>query len=142
MRALGVDFGERRVGVAVSDPTGLVASPWGILERTSDAGVADRVASLILELSVDLIVLGLPLDTRGEEGPQARRVRRFGELLARRTDAPVVYWDESFSSADAAQLRRLRGARRAERARPVDDIAAAMLLQSYLDTRPATPERT
>lgn len=142
MRVLGVDFGERRVGIAVSDPIGLAARPWGILERTSDAGVADRVASLALELSVDLIVLGLPLDTRGEEGPQARRVRRFGELLARKTNAPIVYWDESFSSADAAQFRKVRGARRAERARPMDDIAAAVLLQSYLDTRPAMPERT
>jgi len=139
MRVLGIDFGERRVGIAVSDPTGLIARSWGIVPRTSNEQVAERVAQIAGELEVGTIVLGLPFDMQGEEGYQARRVRRFGALLAEKVSIPMVYWDESLTSADAAEILRERGERRSRRAQPADAVAAAVLLQSYLDNRSSPP---
>jgi putative Holliday junction resolvase len=139
MRILAVDFGERRLGLAVSDPTGLIARSWGIVERTSDAQAAERVAQIAGELAAGTILLGLP-SSRGEadaavrdEGPQARRVRRFGAILAEKCALELIYFDESMTSVDAADLLRQRGERRSRRRQPVDAIAAAIFLQAYLD---------
>jgi len=96
MRALAVDFGERRVGIAVSDATGLIARPWGILRRSaeeSNEALAERVAALAGELGAEVVLLGLPATDAGCEGFQARRVLRFGEALAARLAVPMEYWD-------------------------------------------------
>lgn len=138
-RVLGIDFGERRVGIAVSDPSGLIARSWGIVLRTSTEQVAERVAQIAGELDVGTILLGLPFDMQGQEGYQARRVRRFADALAQKVSIPIVYWDESLTSVDAAEILRERGERRSRRARPVDAVAAAVLLQSYLDRKPSPP---
>jgi putative holliday junction resolvase len=141
-RILAVDFGEKRVGIAVSDPTGLIARSWGIVQRTSNEQVAERVAQIAGELEAGTIVLGLPFDMQGEEGYQARRVRRFVAVLAEKVSIPIVFCDESLTSADAEAIVRERGERRSRRSRPVDAIAAAVLLQSYLDRPPLTPGRS
>ena len=130
MRILAIDFGERRVGIAVSDPTGLIATPWGIVERTSNAQVADRIVALAGELGAEALLLGMPLDAQGEAGFQARRVLRFADLLRERTELPLIFWDESLTSADAEALLRA-GGRKGRRY--VDDVAAAVLLQGYLE---------
>jgi putative Holliday junction resolvase len=138
MTLLGVDFGERRVGIAKSDPTDLIAGTWGILERTphtSNHQVAERIAALAGELGARGVVLGLPLDAgvdRQGIGYQARRVRRFAALLEELLDVPLILWDESLTSVDAEELLAQRG-RRSGRRRHLDDVAAATMLQSYLD---------
>jgi len=141
MRVLGVDFGERRIGLAISDPSGLIAQTWGIIERASDAQAAERVAQVAGELGAETILLGLPLTAGEAEGAQARRVRRFGALLGEKTSIPIVYWDETLTSVDAMRLLYERGTRRGRRRQPVDAIAAAVLLQAYLDVQPARSER-
>ena len=133
MRALGVDFGEKRIGVAVSDPSGLITQTWGIIERTSDRQAAQRVAALAAELGAQVIVVGLPADAGAEEGFQARRTRRFAEQLRQETPLPVTFWDESLSSQDAEALVRARRPRAGRRR--LDAVAAAIMLQSYLDGR-------
>ena len=135
MRALGVDFGEKRVGIAMGDPTGAIATPWGILNRHSNRQVAEQVAGLVPAHDIEIVVVGLPLDSSGEEGYQARRVRRFGDILESLLSVPLVYWDETLSSVDADRALRQAGRRKKRRQGPKDDVAAAILLQAYLDTR-------
>lgn len=133
---LGVDFGEKRVGVAVSDPTATIASPRGVIVRRSNRQVAEHVAELAREPGIVAVVLGLPLDSAGEEGYQARRVRRFADALRPLLNVPLVFWDESLSSVDASRALQQAGARRKRRAGPIDDVAAAVMLQAYLDHLP------
>jgi putative Holliday junction resolvase len=131
---LGVDYGARRIGVAISE--GRIAIPLTIIEHTTRAGDIDAVAQLARERDVRAVVVGLPAMTlSGEEGEQARRARRFGDALARRLEAPVVYQDESYSSATAIGLAEAAATRgRAGKAKPrLDDLAAAVILQSHID---------
>jgi putative Holliday junction resolvase len=135
---IGIDYGERRIGVAVSD--GGVAVPLAIVEHQDRASDLARVAKIAREKRAECVIVGLPLLESGEEGDQARRCRRFGDALARRLDAPVVYHDESFSSVEAeahvatcaapARVGTKRGQKRG-----IDDLAAAVILQSYIDAR-------
>lgn len=128
---LGVDVGERWIGLAFSE--GLVAVPLTVIEHRSREEDLSRVAQIAREREADAVVVGLPLDVSGEEGLQARRARRFGEALARRLDAPVIYQDERLSSLDAADAVRASG-QRVRRGRRVDDVAAALILQAHLDS--------
>ena len=140
-----MDFGERRTGVALSDELGILASPLCILRvRTRDR--VEAVAEIVHKHGVAEIVVGLPRTLRGEIGPQARRVERFVEELRGAVEAPVRKWDEQYSTAEAAARlaatqRRLvrRGSSTARRGRAdrfdVDALAAAVILQEYLDWR-------
>ncbi len=135
VRVLALDVGDRRIGVALSDPTGTIASPLTILHRVAEKKDQQDIAELVREHSVERVVVGLPRTLRGEEGPQAQRVRRFGEHLAALLEVPVVYWDERYSTADAARIARPRGRGKGRAGRfPLDDVAAAVILQSYLDS--------
>jgi putative Holliday junction resolvase len=134
-RILGVDFGERRVGLAISDPTGLIARTAGIVERRSDQQAAEHIARLVQEWDAEAVVVGLPLNADGSEGFQARRTRRFASLLQELLgERPVILWDESLSSVEARDLLAERG-KPSRRRRHHDDVAAAVILQSYLDVR-------
>jgi putative Holliday junction resolvase len=138
VRVLALDMGERRVGVAVSDPTGTVARPLQTLVRGSRQEDFAAIAGLVAEYDVELLVVGRPLSLDGTEGPQARRVIRYVEALAARLPIRVVLWDERFTTAAAQEiLRQSRGKKRRRQARSageVDAIAAAVILQSYLDS--------
>jgi putative Holliday junction resolvase len=138
VRVLALDMGERRVGVAVSDPTGTVARPLQTLVRGSRQEDFAAIAGLVAEYDVELLVVGRPLSLDGTEGPQARRVIRYVEALAARLPIRVVLWDERFTTAAAQEiLRQSRGKKRMRQARSageVDAIAAAVILQSYLDS--------
>jgi putative Holliday junction resolvase len=125
-RLLGVDTGERRIGVAVSE--GRIAVPLTILEHTNRADDLARVAEIAGREGVDAIVVGLPLAPDGGEGEQARLARKFGEQLAALQALPVEFQDERLSSFDAA------GARAGRRIKPIDDLAAAAILQRYIDS--------
>ena len=123
MKVVALDFGRARTGVAVSDPTGTVARPVGVVERAAtDAGLA-RLAALIAEEGAERVVVGLPLTMRGERGEQARETEAFVEALTAVTDVPVVTFDERFTTAIAAKTP----SQVSEDAR-----AAAHLLTSYL----------
>ncbi|MGH3013198.1 MAG: Holliday junction resolvase RuvX [Gaiellaceae bacterium] len=124
MKVLALDYGSARTGVAVSDPTGTVARPLGVIERAaSDAGLA-RVLELASAERVERIVVGLPVTLRGERGLQAEETERFVERLREATDLQVESFDERFTTA----LARQSGATRAAE----DAVAAAHLLTSYL----------
>ena len=137
-RLLGVDLGTRRIGLAVSDPTGTIAQPHGILDRSGDPA-ADRAAVLAAARAVGAtrIVVGWPRSLSGRDGPAARAARAETEALRGDAgpDLPVDLHDERFSTATAQRARRASGARRGARRRPVDDLAAAVILQSYLESR-------
>ena len=140
-RMLGVDVGERRIGIAVS--AGRLAVPLVIIEHESRGADIDRVVKLALEQEASAVIVGLPIGMSGEEGEQAKRTRRFGDALARRLTAPVIYQDERLSSAQVTgaaggriERARTAGPRRGGRPeRPrIDDLAAAVILQAYIDS--------
>ena len=123
MKVLALDFGSARTGVAVSDPTGSVARPVGVVERAATANGIARILELVRGEDVELIVVGLPITLRGERGVQAEETERFVEALRAATDLPVESFDERFTTKLAAA-----GAAKA----PEDAVAAAHLLTSYL----------
>lgn len=137
-RILALDPGERRIGVALSDELGILASPLCILQRHARER-AEAVAELAREHNVAEIVVGYPRTLRGEVGPQARRVERFAEELRAAVDVPVRLWDERYSTAEAtarlAATHRRSAGRRGRAAPHVDALAAAVILQEYLDSR-------
>lgn len=132
-RMLGLDIGERRIGVAISDELGMIASPVGMIPRASD--VAAEVRSLIARYNAVRLVAGLPIGLSGREGPQATLVREFTDALAAEIDLPLDYWDERLSTAVAERSLIEGGARRNKRKERVDAVAAAVILQGYLDNQ-------
>lgn len=135
-RILALDYGERRIGVAVSDPTRTIASPLTTLVRRSGKRPPwSRIREIIEEREIEEILVGLPLDLAGEEGEWAREVRAFGDELVRRFDLPVSWMDERLSSVRAEEVVRSLGLRKKERERKerVDSTAAAIILQDYLE---------
>lgn len=138
MRVLGIDFGERRIGLALSDPTGTLASPLPTLKRR--AGKRPPLAALeriIEEHEVGAVVLGLPLTPEGGESDWTRSVREVGEKLGQRAGVPVHFVDERFTSARAERAVRgigLPKRKREEKGR-VDAAAAVLILQAWLDRK-------
>ena len=124
MRAIALDYGAARTGVAVSDATGTLARPDGVVERAASPAGLDRVTELVAEYGVEVVVVGLPLTLRGERGAQARETELFVEILRARLDVPVEMEDERFTTALAQQS----GGRA-----PEDAVAAAHLLQGWLE---------
>ena len=137
-RTLAFDYGERRIGVAVSDPTRTIASPLATLTRRAGKRPPwPEIAALVAEQEADEIVVGLPLDLAGAEGAWAAEVRGFGDDLQRRTGLPVHWMDERLSSVRAERAVRAMGLRkgqREEKAR-IDAAAAAVILEGWLALR-------
>lgn len=134
-RILAFDYGERRIGVATSDPTRTIASPLATLTRRAGKRPPwPEIATLVAEQEADELVVGLPLDLAGEEGAWAAEVRAFGAELARRTGLPVRWMDERLSSVRAERAVRgigLRKGAREEKGR-IDAAAAALILEGWL----------
>jgi putative Holliday junction resolvase len=130
-RMLGLDIGDRRIGVAISDELGTIASPVGLIRREAD--VAGEVRALVAEYGAVRVVAGLPIGLSGREGPQALAVRGFVDELAEQLDVPVEFYDERLSTAVAERSLIAGGTRRAKRREKVDAVAAAVILQGYLD---------
>jgi putative Holliday junction resolvase len=133
VRALGLDIGERRIGVAVSDPTGTVSTPLTVLDARALARDASPLRRLVEDYEPQLLVVGLPLTLAGEEGPQARTVKSTVQRLIAPLGIPVAYHDERFSSTAANRAMADAGADERARRGSVDMVAASLLLQSYLD---------
>lgn len=137
-RILGVDYGERRVGLAVSDPTGTIAQPLETLKRRrGKRPPVAPIARLATEYDAVAIVLGLPLTPEGEDSDWTREVRAFAAALAERTGLAVALQDERMTSARAERAVRSLGLprRKREEKERVDAAAAVLILQAYLDTR-------
>jgi putative Holliday junction resolvase len=134
---LSLDVGNRRIGVALSDATGLVAAPLTTLTRRSLSVDTGAVADLAREHDAPSIVVGLPLSLDGTVGPQAQAVRRFCRALRKATDASVATWDERFTTAEAERRLREAGVQPSRDRARVDALAAAIILQDYLDTQRA-----
>lgn len=137
-RALGIDFGERRIGLALSDPSMRLATPLETLERRAGKRMPlQRILDRIPELGVVQLVVGLPLDLRGEASDWTREVERLGAALSDRSGLPVSFVDERFSSVQAERAIRSSGLPRSERERKdrIDAGAAAVILQGWLDRR-------
>lgn len=131
-RILGVDYGARRVGIAISDPLGLGATPLEVVDRSKALA---RISRLVEEQEVGMIVVGLPTGLSGGEGRSAEEARNFGAELERQTEAEVIFQDERFTSRIAEQRLLDAGMKRRERRATVDRMAAAIILQDYLDGR-------
>lgn len=136
-RALGLDVGERRIGVAIADELGMIASPFAVVRRRP--GDLRDIRDLALQRDVDRIVVGLPTGMSGREGPQAASVRAFvDELVAfLGPDLRIEFWDERLTTAVAERALRDQGSSRKRRKGEVDAMAAAVILQGYLDANRA-----
>ncbi len=133
MRVLCIDPGEKRLGVAVSDPTGTLARPLTVLRHVSRGENAARIVRLAEEHGCERIVIGQAKDWDDRETPASRRARRLAGAVRAQTGIPVELWDEYGSTQAARQARREMGAGRAKRRGHLDDLAAAVILQSYLE---------
>lgn len=135
-RALGIDLGSKRIGVAVSDRTGTIASPLLVLQRTgSRAQDHRRIADLVTEEEAEIVVVGLPLNMNGSEGPAAKAAIAEADALATVVSVPVVTFDERRTTVTADQAMMEFKMRAQARRRIVDKIAAAVMLQHWLDVR-------
>ena len=137
-RLMGLDFGSKTVGVALSDPTGLIASPLEIIEREREDKLRktfSRIEELIEEYKVTKIVLGLPLNMDSSEGERVRKSEEFKEALERRTGLEIVFWDERLSTVEAHDIMTEAGVKGIDRKKFVDKIAASIILQGYMDSQ-------
>jgi putative Holliday junction resolvase len=133
MRILAVDHGEKRIGLALSDPTATIASPFKVINHVSRLMDAAQVANLAAENEVALIVIGQSYDEEGNPNLAGRRAAKFAEVLKEQTQIPIVLWDESFSTQDARATRIEMGVSRKRRSGHMDELAAVMILKSYLE---------
>lgn len=134
MRILAVDHGEKNIGLALSDPTGTIASPLTVIKHVSRLLDAAQVADLATQNDAGLIVIGQSFDEEGLPNLAGRRAAKFAEALKEQSQIPVVLWDESFSTQDARASRIELGVSRKKRAGHHDALAAVMILRSYLES--------
>jgi len=133
MRVLALDFGTRRIGVAVSDALGMTAQGLPTLERKNSADDLGRIQALADEYEVERVIVGNPISAKGAETAMSRRVADFAEKLRRRLSCPVELWDERLTSVQANRMLRESGMGIEKRRRAVDRVAATLLLEGYLD---------
>ena len=133
MRVLGLDVGERRIGVALSDPLGLTAQRLTVLTRHGSAEDLDAVRSLVAEHGVERVIVGLPLTMRGARGPQAQRIAAFADALRRQVSVPVEYIDERLTTVQGERALLATDTSRRKRKQVIDQVAAQLILQQYLD---------
>ena len=138
MRILGLDFGSKTVGVAVSDENEFLASGVETIRREREDKLRKtyaRIEALIVELGVEKIVLGLPLTLDGEEGVRVQKTKDFGENLQRRTGLDIIYQDERLTTVEAYNLMSESGVKKDKQLQMVDEVAATIILQDYLDAK-------
>jgi len=141
MRVLGIDPGARRIGLALSDPEGRFALPLEAVQARGVEQTVQRLAAEAVRVSAERLVVGLPLRMDGSEGESARLARKLGERLQAATGLPVVLWDERLTTRAEERALAEAGTRGARRKQAVDSVAAALLLQSYLDAEHERDER-
>ena len=134
MRILALDHGTKRIGVAVSDETKMIATPLEFIPAEPFAPFLERLKQLIREKEVEMILIGMPRNMDGSYGPAALQVREFIAVLKDAIAVPIKAWDERLTSAQANRFLIAANVRRDKRKEKVDKTAAAILLQSYLDS--------
>ena len=135
MRVLALDIGQKRIGVALSDPEQILATPLTTIEREGQSADIDTVLRLATENGVGEIIVGLPISLSGDLGPQGQLVSKFTEDLSTIASVPVASVDERYSSVQAERLLKASGVKPSRNRAAVDAAAAAVILQSYLDAR-------
>ena len=137
MRFMALDIGERRIGIAISE-SGLLATPHSVMLRRSKREDFAKLGRLMAELKIEQVIIGVPYSLDGPEkiGPQARRVLRYAQALAKTVETPFEYFDESYSTVDAESYLLASGSKKV----PLDAAAAAVILQNYLDTTQLNPQ--
>ena len=134
MKILAIDYGSKRIGLAISDELGITARPLAVVERRNLDRDLDFLENVIRENNVEQIVLGLPLRLDGTRGIQCEKVERFAAVLKERFPIPLVFWDEALSTWEADELMMTAGIKSRKRRKMVDKIAAGIILQSYLNS--------
>jgi putative holliday junction resolvase len=135
MRILAIDYGEKRIGLAVSDELEITARGIAVAERKSKKADMEAISSAVSQYGVDRIVVGYPLRLDGSAGIQCEKVDRFIASLREAVAVPVITWDEAFSTKQAEELMREAGVKRKKKRGMVDRIAAAFILQDYLNRK-------
>jgi putative Holliday junction resolvase len=136
VRTLALDYGEARIGVAISDPTGLLAQPLEtIVTAPGDKAALERIAEIVKTQEVGQIVIGLPLHMSGRSGPEVERANAFGDRVRKRTGVPVDYLDERWTTREAVRTLDDAGLSRKKQRGRVDPIAAALLLRTWLELK-------
>jgi putative Holliday junction resolvase len=133
MRSLGLDIGDRRIGVALSDPDGILASPFSVIECRDESLDIEAISDIITKQQVGQVVVGLPRSLDGSLGPQAEKVREFVGKLSEQLKVPLDYRDERLTTVMAQRLKRASGGKKGRKKVSDDAQAAAIILQSYLD---------
>lgn len=133
MRVVGLDLGSRRIGVAVSDPTGTLASPYEVVERSPNAH--EKIRRIVEEVEAERVVVGLPLSLSGKDGPAAAAAREEAAELGNVLPVPVELYDERLTTVTANRSMREMNMKAGARRRVVDKLAAAVMLQSWLESR-------
>ena len=141
MKVLAVDWGWAKYGLAVSDDLGLTAQGLGTFPRVSEARMLDAIAEQVHALGVEAIVVGLPRNMDGSDGPSAEAARAFGKALEDRFRLPVHLWDERLTTLAAERMLVGAGVRRRARRGLVDQVAATLILQGFLDRQQAAARR-
>ena len=131
-RALGIDYGEKRVGLALSDKSSLIASPYKTIQYFSENELISEIKKIVLEQEIEVFVLGLPLNMKGQDSSQTKKVRQFKKILSV-LNLPIVYEDERYSSILAKNSLVLQNVKTGHNKSEIDRTAAAIILQQYLD---------
>ena len=133
-RILALDIGDVRIGVAVSDPLGISGQPLQVIRRTSEERTLDEIDKVVQQYQAKRIVVGLPRSMDGSLGAMAKKIQQFAKILAERfPQSEIVFWDERLTTVQSEKLLIEAGTSRKKRKQKVDKIAAAIMLQSYLD---------
>ena len=132
-RAMALDLGEKRIGVAISDPTRTIAQSYSVVKRTSRKADYAEYDRIVQKEQIKLLVVGLPLTLAGEESQKSAWVRHYTAEMGEHIDIPIEFWDEALTTVKAADSLRARGKRGKKARERIDAVAAAFILQSYLD---------
>ena len=133
MRILGIDVGSRRIGLAISDPEEILATPLTVIDQGGDEAALESICQLVHEYNIGRIVVGMPRSLDGSLGKQAVEVQDFIAHLARRCEIPIEMWDERLSTVAAQKMMAEAGTKRSRRKGLTDALAASVILQGYLD---------
>ncbi|MDP6282731.1 MAG: Holliday junction resolvase RuvX [Acidimicrobiales bacterium] len=136
MRAVGIDLGEKRIGVAISDSSGSLATPYEVVTRTGSRDQDHRrIRAIVEEVEAEILVVGLPLSLDGSEGPAAQGARKEAEAIRQTISIPIELHDERFTTVEAERILKEQGLDATERRKVVDKVAAAILLQAWMEGR-------
>ncbi len=134
-RKMGIDYGDKRIGIALTDPMCIISSPYEVYKNVGEDDAINHIIKLIKDYNVDEIAMGLPLNMDGTEGERAEIHRAFGAKLEAQSGVKVIFIDERLTSAEAEEILISSGVRREKRKELIDKISAQIILQTYINTK-------